>query len=76
MGSGCWNYEPNRDRQPSWLNAVCTEKHRCLIVSCNSMFRLKAQAFAIRPRLFLVYHRTLRLWLRVQCRIECNLFLG
>jgi hypothetical protein len=29
------------------LNAVCTGKRRCLIVSCNSMFRLRTQAFAI-----------------------------
>jgi hypothetical protein len=34
-----WNREPSRGRRPRWSIAVCTEKHRCLIVSLNSMFR-------------------------------------
>ena len=31
-GSGSWNHEPNRDRQPTWSSVVYTERHRCLIV--------------------------------------------
>src|SRR5258708_1412591 len=32
-GSDFWNHEPNRDRRPSWLNPVYTEKHHCLTIS-------------------------------------------